>query len=111
MSATKSEIRIHPGYQFGAPCIQNTRVPTSSLAGCVMAGDSVDAVADGYELTRDDVLLACWYEEVLIEQVAPSRRTAHERRVVAAWHSWADLAFRVLAGWLEDELPDPPKVR
>ena len=68
----------------------------------VLAGETVDAVCDDYELTRHQVLLACWHEAV----------NGTDRRRRAAWRDWAVEAHRMLGGWLTpfnlDAIPDPP---
>lgn len=107
-----AHISIHPGYQFGQPVIAGTRVPTSSLAGCVFAGDPVDTVADDYGATREEVLLACWYELELIAMTSPSRQTKRDRVLWARCSGWHADAFCALAGhsglYTAETLPDPP---
>ena len=44
-------ILMHPRVQFGRPCIDGTRVPTSDVAGMMLAGDSVEFLARSYSLT------------------------------------------------------------
>lgn len=106
-------ISIHPGYQFGRPVIAETRTPTSSLAGCVFAGDPVDAVADDYGASREEVLLACWYELDLLDQKPPSRLGKRDSELVERCADWYRFAFEALAGYdhaayTAETLPDPP---
>jgi uncharacterized protein (DUF433 family) len=45
----------------GQPVIRGTRVPVAIVVGRVGAGESIEAVADDYGITRDDVLAALAY--------------------------------------------------
>jgi uncharacterized protein (DUF433 family) len=51
---------IDPSVRFGQPTVRG--VPTDALAGQVQAGDSVEAVAEDFGLTLDDVIVALRYE-------------------------------------------------
>lgn len=88
-----------PRIRFGRPRVGHTA--TEDVAGMIWAGEPVDVVCDEYELTRHQVLLACWFEATY----GPPRR----RR---AWREWADQAHRTLGGWTKpfdlDAIPDPP---
>ena len=55
-------VLLEPQIQFGTPCIKGTRIPTRTIAGMVEAGDSVDWVAKVFDLTLDDVKVACDWE-------------------------------------------------
>lgn len=61
----RNGIVLHPLVQSGAPCIKGTRIPTSSLAGMVAAGDSEEWVAKSYQLTPETVRVACDWESQL----------------------------------------------
>lgn len=89
-------LTIDPRRSFGAVCVRHTRVRAETLAGYVYAGDSVDSVADDYDLDRVDVLMACWY---------CARHDPDFKR----WRKWGERAGHHLGGWepLAD-LPDPP---
>lgn len=105
-------LTIDPRRQFGRVCIGGTRVPADVVAQCVAAGDSVDATADNYGVTRDQVLLACWWyaEEV-------SARSKLGKSIKDAWigdhgdDSWANRALWVLGGHGSGPLEDPPEVK
>ncbi len=97
---------IDPRIQFGQVCIARTRVPADAVAGCVSAGDSVDAVASDYQVSRDEVLLAClWYG-----WSCQNSRHVWDRKVAAAWEEWLDEAVSVLGGHKPGPLRDPPNV-
>lgn len=99
-------ITIDPAIKAGQPTINGTRVPPGVVAGSVFAGDSVEAVADDYGLTADEVLLACWWYVGDCE----GSRNKHDRAVVKAWGEWEEQAFRHLGGHVEGPCPHPPKV-
>ena len=59
--------RIAPGIVvdekvcFGKPVIEGTRVPVEVIIGQLAAGMTVEAVAEEYDVTREDVLAALAY--------------------------------------------------
>lgn len=116
MTATDRPIIVaDPGVQFGEPCIGGTRVPAAVLANDVAAGDSVEVVADGYDVSRADVLWACVWTTTGYPGAA--LRGGGGPRHSRAWRRWAEDAFGPLAGhnnWgvaCLDDVPDPPKVK
>jgi uncharacterized protein (DUF433 family) len=54
-------IVVDPTIRSGRPVIEGTRVPVDVLVGHIAAGMTVDAVADEYGISRDDVLAALAY--------------------------------------------------
>ena len=56
------DVLLQPAVQFGAPCIKGTRIPTRTVAGMVDAGDSVEWVAQSYNISIKIVLAACEWE-------------------------------------------------
>jgi uncharacterized protein (DUF433 family) len=58
-------IRIDPKIQFGAPCIQGTRIPTETLWSMVEAGDAIPDVAKWYGLDSEVVSIAVAWERAL----------------------------------------------
>lgn len=54
-------IAIDPGIMCGKPCITGTRVPVETLIENLAAGSTVEALAEGYDLDRADVLAALRY--------------------------------------------------
>lgn len=99
-------LMIHPGYQFGRVCCGTSRVPASVVAGSVFAGDLVDQVAGDYELTRLQVLTACWW---YVDRTRHKQRpTKQDRRILAAWGDWAEDALAILGGHTPGPCPDPP---
>lgn len=86
-----------PRVRFGRPSVGG--ISTDAVAGMVMAGESLDVVADEYGLTRHQVLLACWHEGI---------QGCYQRE----WGAWATEAHQMLGGWVKpldlDAIPDPP---
>lgn len=107
-------LTIDPGMQFGAVCMAGTRVPADSVAGSVAAGDSVDAVAEDYGVTREEVLVACWWH--VTDGEAARSRAKWALSVRRAWGdgrlagSWAHNAAMILGGHRPGPLADPPDV-
>ena len=46
---------MEPDVRFGKPCITGTRVDVATVVGAVGAGESIEAVQEAFELTRDQV--------------------------------------------------------
>lgn len=108
----RPHLTIDPAVQFGRPCIPETRVTAEAVAGCVAAGDSVDDVAHDYGVSRESVILACWWYAN-----EPKGRGKWDRAVLAAWGadhvewSWADRTIRSLGNHPgAGPLTDPPEV-
>lgn len=60
-----SGVVIDPLVQSGVPCVAGTRTPTSSLYGCVLAGDSVSDIAEWFSLSELQVDAAVEWESRL----------------------------------------------
>lgn len=87
-------VSIDPTIQYGRPCIGGTRITTENIAGRVWGGDSVDDVALDFGMTREQVLVACWYEDYLMWG--------------SDWFDWAEAALPLMNAGRWDEVPDPP---
>lgn len=74
-------VSLSPAMRWGAPTINHTRLPVSAIAGMLWAEKSVAAVCDDYEITRADVLVACWY----LGMYGSHENRQWRRR----WHGWA----------------------
>lgn len=61
---------VDPLRQFGEPVVRS--VPTAVIAEQFDTGDSVDSIAELYELSRDDVEAALRYERERIKALTPS---------------------------------------
>lgn len=78
MADEQPHVRVEPGIRFGYPHIRG--VPTDAIAGMVWAGEDLAAVADEFNLTRGEVLVACWFEGT------HGRPNSGFRK---AWRDWA----------------------
>jgi len=61
--STYQYICLDPTIQFGAPCIDGTRIPTRSIWNKIKAGDSPDVVAALYDLNITQVQYAIQWEQ------------------------------------------------
>lgn len=57
-------IAIDPQIAFGRPIVQRVGVSTSAIADRIDAGESIDAVAEDYDLSREEVEQAVLYTRV-----------------------------------------------
>ena len=58
---------IQPGVEFGAPCIENTRIQTEVIWSLYQAGDSPDFIANSYGIEVKEVRAAITWEERLAD--------------------------------------------
>ena len=62
-----SSIVIHPGIEFGAPCIERTRIQTEVIWSLYQAGDSPAFIASSYGIGVREVRAAITWEERLAD--------------------------------------------
>lgn len=105
-----AELRIvwHPQRMSGQPTIGDTRLDVDCVAGRVAAGEPVKSVAEDYEITDEQVRLACWW-------LASYDRGRERWKVEArkAWRDWAEKWHSHIWStmYAVDPHPgDPPKV-
>ena len=58
-------IEINPSVQFGLPCLSETGIPTWIIHGRNRDGDSVECLADDYNISTEQVQQAITYEKCL----------------------------------------------
>lgn len=59
------------GRSGGTPCFRNTRVPVVTLFDCLMAGDTIDYVAENYgRVTREQIVSVLEDVKRMYEQAA-----------------------------------------
>ena len=58
-------VSLHPEIQFGAPCIENTRIPTAAIYGMVKGGDSPQFTARSYRISSESMEAAIDWERRL----------------------------------------------
>lgn len=54
-------IAVDQTVRFGKPVIEGTRVPVDLVLGKLAGGMTMEAVAEEYDLTREDILAALGY--------------------------------------------------
>ncbi len=65
---------MDPSVRFGKPCVAGTRVDVATVVGAVGAGESVAAVQDAYQLSREQVLAAIRYAGHVAAHLPPAVR-------------------------------------
>lgn len=93
--AGRPAVVFDPGIRFGWP--QVVGIPVESIGGMVWAGENVDTTADEYDLTRDQVLVACWW--LGIHGAKKWRRR---------WKVWAQTAHDHMWHGRWEKVTDPP---
>jgi uncharacterized protein (DUF433 family) len=58
-------VLIDPKVQFGAPCIEGTRIPTEAVWSLYQAGDSVETLAEMYRVQQREIEAAIAWETTL----------------------------------------------
>lgn len=86
-------VRVEPGLRCGRPNVAG--ISCEAIALDVWDGMSVDETAATFNLTRAQVLVACWFE---------GRHGALRR----SWREWVIQAARSMAHDQWDDVPDPP---
>jgi uncharacterized protein (DUF433 family) len=61
----RPNILLHPRIQFGRPCIINTRIPTGDVAGMIRAGDTLEFLANSYQIPPEYIQSALDWEREL----------------------------------------------
>jgi uncharacterized protein (DUF433 family) len=103
---------IDPGRHGGDPCCGGTRVPVNLVVATVWR-DGVDTAIDCWDLTRGQVLNACWYAAVInMVDIYKHRGTGYRSRGGpwrGRWGDWAEQVHGRL--WSSDvaDVPDPPR--
>lgn len=65
-------ITMDAGVRFGKPCVAGTRVDVATVVGAIGAGDTVEAVQEAYDLSRDQVLAAVRYAAHVAAHLPPA---------------------------------------
>lgn len=58
--STDAYVWVDPGRMGGQPCINGTRLTVELVAGYYWH-HGLDSLLDAYPLTREQVLVGCWY--------------------------------------------------
>jgi uncharacterized protein (DUF433 family) len=69
-------ISMDPDVRFGKPCIAGTRIDVATIVGSLAGGDTVEAVAELYRLSVEQVRAALSYAAHVAAHQAPAVRKA-----------------------------------
>jgi len=69
-------ISMDPDVRFGKPCIAGTRIDVATIVSGLAGGDTVEAVAEQYHLSVDQVRAALGYAAHVAAHQAPAVRKA-----------------------------------
>lgn len=63
------DIKLDPQFVTGSPCLAGTRIPTGIIIGMVKAGDSVEELAEDYDVGEERIINAVKWENQLADDV------------------------------------------
>lgn len=69
-------ISMDPDVRFGKPCLSGTRIDVATVVGALAAGETVDTVAEEYQLSVSQVLAALSYAAHVAAHLPPAVRQA-----------------------------------
>lgn len=64
----REHIALRPDLQFGQPCIEGTRVTTRTIRQFLSGGDTVQELAQEFDISVDKIEAALKYEEMLAKR-------------------------------------------
>lgn len=116
-----AEIRINPAVLSGTPCLAGTRIPVYIVTDFVFH-HGVDEACTMWDLSRAQVLVACWYAGAYgtltlwdircdDDQRAPGtyRDDPVDEEWLTRWRTWAFEVSSPLWHGHADEVTDPPR--
>jgi uncharacterized protein (DUF433 family) len=69
-------ISMDPDVRFGKPCLTGTRIDVATIVGLIAAGETVEAVAEEYVLSIEQVRSALAYAAHVAAHLPPAVRQA-----------------------------------
>jgi uncharacterized protein (DUF433 family) len=69
-------ISMDPDVRFGKPCLTGTRIDVATIVGLIAAGETVEAVAEEYVLSIEQVRSALAYAAHVVAHLPPAVRQA-----------------------------------
>jgi uncharacterized protein (DUF433 family) len=69
-------ISMNPDVRFGKPCVSGTRIDVATIVGLIAAGETVETVAEQYQLAVDQVRAALGYAAHVAAHLPPAVRKA-----------------------------------
>jgi len=61
-------IAVDEKVRFGKPVVKGSRVAVTTVLGHLAAGDTPEAIAEDYGITKEDVLTCVAYAQHIVEQ-------------------------------------------
>lgn len=109
---TEPHLWITPSRWSGDPCIGGLNVRAETVAERVWA-EGVATVMAEWDLSREVVLMACWWWTLYAD--LPAYADVDARCRYGEWCAWAHGYLAAMYGmasapWPKDEIPDPPEV-
>lgn len=100
---------IDPAMCSGEPCIAGRRLPVYLVAETVW-WHGVDEGIACFDVTREQLLVACWYAAVLPVLIwgRGGVLKAQPNPWPKRWRDWADASHQALWSGKYDEVEDPP---
>jgi uncharacterized protein (DUF433 family) len=102
IAVERPQVRVDPAIRFGDPHVKGISV--AAIVGMLSAGESMEGVAEDYDLTRADILVGCWY--VGIYGLPESPRAW--RKALREWAKDAGQTMWHASDCDYDAIPDPP---
>ncbi len=108
-----SGVSIHPGMFSGDPHLTGHRLGVWMVCGNVWH-ESVQFAMETYELTREEVLTACWFAGMYgTDSLHRTRRpfgwrTTLDRKWSRRWRAWAISQHSAMWHGNWDDVTDPP---
>ena len=65
-------ISMDPGVRFGKPCIAGTRVDVATVVGALAVGETPEAVAEAFQITRRQILDTLAYVAHVVAHLPPA---------------------------------------
>lgn len=97
-----ASIVIDPRLKFGSPAIEHTRIDPDMIASTLLACSYEEVMLSWPHLSRDDVLVACWY---VARYGRPKDWPAKQFRRLRTWLDDAQVPMWESEDWSEVPLP------
>lgn len=94
-------VSVHPGVYSGEPTIEGTRMPVALIAEVYWA-HGLDEIVRGWDVSKREVLVACWY-------MGRHSRSRIWRSRFHAWSLVADEALWHSSDWWKCPMPPRPE--
>lgn len=69
-------ITVDPSVRFGKPCLAGTRLDVATVLGALASGESFDAIAEDYRITRQQILDSLGFAAHVASHLTPAVQKA-----------------------------------